>query len=465
MKYRIKLPNYFTITLAVSIVAYIFLANTSRNWADDYYTRLGNAFLAGQTYLQIQPPEALLALPNPYDGFNRNRKIGTAEDASRFNQKLGFMWDASLYDAKYYLYFGPAPILMPWLPVKWLLHYSLPDSKLVIIYALFGSSSLLLLLHMMFSKMRPTAAAPPNRLILWLIAALPLYFGTAVTLLLKRPMFYEASIAGAYCYSAMGITLLWVAYMEKPKKPPVWKLLASLCFGLAAGCRLFHGANVIILLMAWLSVCQHQSLKSLCKEAVVLFAPWLFVIASIGAYNYLRFDSILETGVTYQLGFSDNRQQGSMFGSLQHLLFNLNTYLLTPLPTDNLWPWATAFGRADTDKAFGVLANNIFIIWCLCAAPFMRIKLKENSFFFSFMLGVIVYGTMCLTLVMVYNWQNGRYIVDFSPWLMLCASLCFMHLAQTQKTLGRQRAIIALGALMSTWTVYTGFFAFSCVKC
>jgi hypothetical protein len=263
----------------------------------------------------------------------------------------------------------------------------------------------------------------------------------------------------------MGITLLWVAYMEQPHKPLAWKLLASLCFGLAAGCRLFHGANVIILVMVWLSVWRHKSAGDLYKEWIALFTPWLFVIASIGAYNYMRFDSIFETGVSYQLGFADNRQHGSMFGSLENLLRNLNTYLFTSLPADNLRPWATAFGRADTDRAFGVLANNIFIIWCLCTIPFMRIRLKERGIFFSLMLGVIAYGAVCFTLVMVYNWQNGRYIVDFSPWLMLCASLCFMHLAQTQKTLGRQRAIIALGALMSIWTVYSGFFAFSCIKC
>ncbi len=451
-QYRLKLPAYFIITLITVVAAYVFLEQTSNYWTAYYYTKLGSAFMMGHTHLNEVPPNDLLALANPYDPTTR----GT----------ISFIWDSALYNGKYYLYFGAVPALMPWLPVKWLTGVSLTDQTITLLYATIGTISLLLLFSSIGKKIYPNAVSSSKFILIWLIAALPLCFGTAIPLLLKRPIVYEAAIAGAYAYTAIGITLLWYVYMGEPQKPLLWKLLASLCFGLAVGCRVFCGTNILILFAVWLHLFQHKSVGGLLKEGIALFTPWLLVIISIATYNHLRFGSIFETGASYQLGLDNYTLLGSLFGGgKERFYLNLQAYLFTPIPADNLIPWKSTFGRTNTEHSFGVITHHIFIIWCLYAIPFMRAQLIKNSFFFSLMLGIVAYGALCFILLMFYNINTGRYIVDFSPWLMLCASLSFMHLAQTQKTLGRQRTIIALGALMSAWTVYSGFFAFSCIKC
>ena len=55
-------------------------------------------FKRGQLYLQEKPNAALLALNDPY---NYQARKG-----------IDFPWDASLYDGRYYLYWGPLPALL-----------------------------------------------------------------------------------------------------------------------------------------------------------------------------------------------------------------------------------------------------------------------------------------------------------------------------------------------------------------
>ncbi len=456
MKYTtIKFPLCLTLTLAVSILAYSFLTSTSSGWANDYYARLGKAFMAGHTYLESQPSPALLALPNPYDPATRNGKIGRIEDQSAYNSKMGFLWDTSLYQGKYYLYFGPVPALIPWMPLTWLADVSLTDQAMVLIYCIFGSASLLLLLHWVTQHASAATNVSVRSELIWLLAALPICFGTAIPALLRRAMFYEAAIAGAYCYAAIGITCLWYAYAKHPRNPTLWKLLASLCLGLAAGCRLFHGANIFILLAVWLYVCKGKSPGHAIKEGVALLAPWLLVMSCIATYNYLRFDSIFETGVSYQLGLSDNRVPGAIFGSFGNFLSNAGAYLFSLHPASNLIPWDKHFGRADIIQSFGLITHSSFIVWGLFTVSLIR----RGGLLSHLTLGICAYALCCFVVVAFFNWNIARYMADFSPWLMLVAAICFIHMATRRKT------ILVLGAITSAWTVYSGFFAFSCITC
>ena len=84
------------------------------NWhgqTSEYYPLLTDAFLAGQTSLLVQPSAELLALPDPHD------PVANA----RFR-----LHDASLYHGKYYLYFGPTPAIVLFLPYKVLTGSHLP---------------------------------------------------------------------------------------------------------------------------------------------------------------------------------------------------------------------------------------------------------------------------------------------------------------------------------------------------
>ena len=99
---------FFTsLSILLVIIAYIWLISFG-SWAhwpaitnyDGYYDELANAFQHGSLSLEIKPDSALLALHDPYD------------PAVRHSNNVPYPIDFSLYNGKYYLYFGPVPALI-----------------------------------------------------------------------------------------------------------------------------------------------------------------------------------------------------------------------------------------------------------------------------------------------------------------------------------------------------------------
>ena len=96
-----------------------------------HYEYLVDGFLSGHLHLSVAPAKELLALPNPWDPALNDR------------YRLG---DASLFDGKYYLYFGPTPALLLMLPWKALTGSQLPQWLACGLIASAGLAALALLL-------------------------------------------------------------------------------------------------------------------------------------------------------------------------------------------------------------------------------------------------------------------------------------------------------------------------------
>ena len=325
-----------------------------------YYAKLGGAFADGQTYLHEKPPQELLTLSNPYDPKVREEK------------KVRYFWDMSLHNGKYYVYFGPVPAVIPWLPVKWITGFSLADYSIVMFYSLLGTFALLMLLYLIANKLKPSSMNISWFNTIWFIAALPICFGTTIPSLIKSPTVYQAAIGGAYAYIALGLLCLWLGYAEQKRHPIIWKLLASLCFGLAAGCRFFHAASVVILFFCWLSQYERKTIKAWLKEGVLLVAPYLAVMVAIFTYNFIRFGSAFETGNAYQL---TTRDQQSLAGQWSYTYFNEYSmaYLFDTVPKEFLFPWHENFGRFSTNQQFGMVTHDSFVLWSILGLFLLKI--------------------------------------------------------------------------------------------
>src|SRR5574339_279135 len=78
----------------------------------DHFNLLSRGFRKGQLHLDGEVPEELIRAKNPYDPVSRG--------------DVPVLHDASYYQGKYYIYFGPAPVVTLLLPFNLVTGRDLP---------------------------------------------------------------------------------------------------------------------------------------------------------------------------------------------------------------------------------------------------------------------------------------------------------------------------------------------------
>ena len=186
-------------------------------FANDYI-QLGESFLHGQLSLLEQPNPQLAALPNPYD--------------YRERENIPYHWDASYYEGKYYLYWGPVPALA-FAAVEGLTHTQ-PFASVMMDIPYIGLGMVLLAIFFQISRHYfPSASSlSPGLFTLMGLVNLPFLF------LLGNPQIYHTSIIYGQFFLLFGI-LGWIMYLGTSN--PAWLILAGLDWGLAVGSRVNLG--------------------------------------------------------------------------------------------------------------------------------------------------------------------------------------------------------------------------------
>jgi hypothetical protein len=254
-----------------------------------FYAKMAEGFMHGQLSLLEQPDPKLLALADPYDML--------ARDAS--GAKV--VWDASLYNGKYYIYWGPVPAVI--LAVcQWIT--GIPASNAMLVFCFYAglAAALAGVLHLLRKRYYPRA--PGISVPIFLVAAC---LNLHLLWLIGRPAVYEASIISGQFFLFSGL-LFWLIFLEKNKAR--WLVLAGLCWGFAAGSRntLLVSVGVytgFALLHIW-RVSGWKISQIPWEKAAALVLPLALCGLAIGIYNFQRFGNPMETGVTYQLSLAVN---------------------------------------------------------------------------------------------------------------------------------------------------------------
>ena len=252
-----------------------------------FYPLQAEAFLHGQLSLLEQPDPILLALPDPYDMLARD------ESGAKV------VWDASLYNGKYYTYWGPVPAVI--LAAAQAISRQAPSNPALgfCLYAgLAGAlAGVLHLIRRRFYPRAPGASIP----IFLLAAALSLH----TQWLVGRFSTYETSIISGQFFLFLGL-LFWMIFLERERAG--WLVLAGLSWGLTAGSRNTMVVSVVVYaafaaLHLWRTSGWKLSRLPWGKVAA-LAAPLALCALALASYNYVRFGSPTETGVTYQLSLA-----------------------------------------------------------------------------------------------------------------------------------------------------------------
>src|SRR5215472_14048347 len=284
----------------------------------DYLDQQANGFLQGHLSLPREPAPELLAAPNPYDP-----KLVSY-----------WYWDATYYKGKYFLYWGPVPAL--WVAaVKSVFGiYWIPDQVPVFFFACLLVCFTAAILLVFMRKHRQTFPFWP------LIVGLSAWaWSGPIPLILGRAAAYEAAVLSAQAWLVAGLFLALLALDATARVRLMLASCAGLALGLACASRLsVLPAAALIGGAATLALIKQTNTKTVAgilAPMVALGTPLITILGLLGLFNYLRFDSPLETGFRYQ--FSIIRPGGAFH--LRYLLVNVYSYFLRPPAFSSHFPF------------------------------------------------------------------------------------------------------------------------------
>lgn len=419
------------IGLGLTILVYTWLATagtmTRLTPISSFIDKQAEAFLHGQYYLLDEPPAELLALDNPYDL------------AQRANVK--YLWDASLYQGKYYLYWGPFPALLE-CGYRLLTHQALGDEAFGFLFLvlLAGITTLWLL------ELRRIFA--PNSKPIWM-----LFFVLMAGLV--SPIGFDISWLSVYVVSALSAQFFLFCALFLARKGFYgrdigwWRwALAGLLLGLVLSARIN-----LILVVGWTSlflivqtaIYHRKDWHKRARQVLVMGLPLALVIGLIMAYNAARFDSPFEFGSRYQLTVTNiNDFYGSVV-SASYIPANLYIYLFQPpgLKADfpflysnwlkeNSWPFFIRLqkGYLFTDPVDGLLWTAPFLVFLWFPLKKIFHSLGEwrqkNRLTFNrqqiSLLGLFLGGGLiAIVFILFFYYPTMRYLIDGIPSLILVA--------------------------------------------
>jgi hypothetical protein len=325
-----------------------------RYFGHKYYAWQAESWMQGQLDLGKPAPAELLALPDPYDP-EANRPF-------RFAGERG-VHDLSLYHGKLYLYWGPAPVLVAFLPWRIVTGQALPCPMAAVLFAGVGWCATALLVVRAARRYCPNGSPA-----VLAIALLGLAGSNWAIVVLARASVWETPIFAACCFGAITWWLLAECHWAGAAAKPAWLAGASALWGLAIGSRpIWIIATLILLWPLWPERTQWRQ-RGFLRLAVAAVLPVTTCVLALLWHNYARFGSILEFGQHYQL--ADVRMAVKSVFSPSAVLFNLQNYFFATPGTGAYFPFlvprpigAAPPGYLGIDFTFG-LPVVVPYLWC-----------------------------------------------------------------------------------------------------
>lgn len=295
-----------------------------------HYEYLTEGFLRGHTYLSVEPAPELLRLSDPYDpAANKPYRV----------------WDASLYQGKYYLYYGPAPAAALMLPWRILTGRELPQRLAVAAFAAIGLAALSLLFWEVRNRHFPrlsAAALAGVVIVAFHVSWLPV--------ILRRPAFWEMPIVSAVACLWWAVYFLWKFHDSGGRAR--WAIAGGAALALVMGCRVtfvFAAGAIAFLFLLPLAGPGSRGTR---RWGAALLAAAVACAGGVGLllYNHARFGSWLEFGQSYQLWGEEYR--GLHFFSPANILFNAQVYIFSLPQPGPYFPFLHPFWTDDRPAGY-----------------------------------------------------------------------------------------------------------------
>lgn len=439
-----RVPIILAILLVV--LAYWFFGShghfyfKSRSWdaprirpGDGSYASLAEGFLRGQLSMAHEPDERLKALPNPNDYEARQK------------EQIPYVWDASYFNGRYYLYFSPLPVLFFYIPFR-LAYGAYPDDQLAgVIFAAWALIMAALFVERALGEKRRVPIA------IWVLM---LGLSGVVPFVLVFSRVYEvATLCGMAMTATWALSLL--RYLESPRRSRlVWM---SVWLGLAIASRPNLGVLLLVALIALP--------KPRLRPALIALIPLSVIGGSLLLYNYARFSNPLEFGLHYQLTYMPMANYEACacrsVPEAFRLVNNLWLYVFAPPYLGGSFPYVDLTGhRLDPAVSFSSVSEEVGGL-----APMLPLAIFGSALalFAGVRRAPLEIGTRAASLIVAAGWValvalsscwyvTARYQVDFMLLIATGSVVLVDRMLQTSAHRGLAIAIacysIILGGML-----------------
>lgn len=379
----------------------------SDSLAAEYYTLQTEGFLRGHLSMAATPDARLLTMKNPYDF------------QARQDLNVDYLWDASYYRGKYYLYFTPLPVLLFYLPYRVLARGYPSDAFAATFFSAWAFVMATLFLR--------RALANRKRSVPMWVWILFVGIGNMIPFSLSDVRVYEVAVL---CGVAMSATWAWalLRFLEKPDaRRAVW---VGVWLALAIASR----ANLIVLLLPTVVVMwRHRSARVVAAAA----APLFVVACALLTFNYARFGNPLESGIQYQMTFVDMSTVSRCgLRSLKELTRFFDNALEYQFWTPMVWtkfPYLEALGArvdpkvsfpGDSEQVVGVaVIMPLMMIGTAFALLLVLARVRDDP---AVVASAAVFAGAWLILFSLSTcwWIVARYSLDFMMLMALATPVC-----------------------------------------
>ncbi len=467
--YRSRLTDlWLLLILCLALLSYVWIISigTMNKFPSgrDYYWMLAQAFEKGQTSLLVEPSSELLNLANPYDLSQR--------------KGIDYLWDTTLYNGKYYLYWGPVPAVLAIL-INLVTRQPVSDAWLVFLFVTGTVLFSILLLRKLFQDDRfpgwvfwgGVLASAVNIPLIWLFT---------------HPAYYEASIIGGQFFMMAGFFFLYLAFRSS-KIHVGYVFLSALAFGLAGGTRISLLPSVIFLaflILLRVYLVQNRNLRVSAPAFAAALIPLAVIALSLMAYNYDRFGSIFEFGHRYQLtGLAMTKDYGDQT-SASYVVPSIYSYFFRPPALSGQFPFITVPAIKERMWPFFInppenyyyaepLAGLLLVVpligftavlllrlfWLLLNGDvsLRNVRYSENGTLLWFGASLLGYILTQTAVLLVFVSTSMRYLIDITPaWIILSALFVGLHIRSFEENVYWVKAIKYLWLLTALLTVLAG---------
>lgn len=421
---KVVLGTVFLVFYGIS--CFLMAANpTVMNDSYNPYQELAWALDAGQASLLEQPPQELVSMKDPYDYY------------ARLVEGFDYKFDFAYYDGAYYVYHGILPCLLFYLPIYHLTGLNMPNSLPVFFCCLLFGIGLAFLMRQIIIRYFPQT--PFAIFVLIVITGL---FGCQLPFFITQPTSYHLTVICAVMLVVWGL-YFWMSALRMGERPvSLYRIfVGSLCMALVAAARptllIYSLLGLPLFGRIWFKRQEDYEKKEKFKMMISFAVPYVMVAVPVMYYNYIRFDSVFDFGVNYNLTnlnvgfipFSMEKIIAAIYGFLikfPEVRFRF-PYLLHP----EAWLENIKHSFFCGESLFGGL---IFFNSFLLAIIVIFLKRREFCQKRLFAFAVMLLGSGIFLMILDVEMTAGviyRYQADFTFALFMTAWMGILWLQET----------------------------------